>query len=183
MTVVVSPFQSEAGFSSPNFLVNNEGNLVATNIFLSGNINLSGDINLGGDVASERIISNAVIINGISLAINVQDTIELNQEIKRSGLEKLGVLEILNVRGDMIIEDDDSTQVLTIREGVVSIVSREVGNIDNISIGLNTPAEAVFTDIEANDIKINNKPTELFHATRKDYVDTKVAALAIALGA
>jgi hypothetical protein len=37
--------------------------------------------------------------------------------------------------------------------------------------------------IAVNDVTINNIPTELYHATRKDYVDSRISALSIALGA
>ena len=33
-----------------------------------------------------------------------------------------------------------------------------------------------------NDLQINNAPVEVYHATRKDYVDRTITALAIALG-
>jgi hypothetical protein len=184
MTVVRSPLRSESGFVSPNFLVSDQGNLTAFNLSLSGDISLAGDLTTDSNLnVTGNIISNSITINGVSLVVNVDDGIELNKEIKQSGLEKLGVLEILDVRGDVIIEGEDSSEVLTIRDGIVLITSQETGSLDNINIGLTTPAEAAFTEIEVDDVKINNTPTELFHATRKDYVDTTAAALAIALGA
>jgi len=197
MTVIKSPFRSELGFASPNFLVTESGNIVT-----SGNIAIDGDFTTAGDIKSEgsitidgdvevngnlitpnNIVSNAIIVKGISIVDSENNTFKINNQITRSNLKKLGVLEILEVFGDVSIKSEDSSEVLTIINGQVTINSQTTGSLDNINIGLTTPAEAVFTEIEVDDVKINNTPTELFHATRKDYVDTTAAALAIALGA
>lgn len=197
MTVIKSPFRSELGFASPNFLVTESGNIVT-----SGNIAIDGDFTTAGDIKSEgsitidgdvevngnlitpnNVVSNAIIVKGISVVDSVNNTFEFNEEITRSNLEKLGVLEVLDVIGNVNIKDSTNFDVITIANGIVNVVSKTTGNLDNINIGLTTPAEAVFTEIEVDDVKINNTPTELFHATRKDYVDTTATALAIALGA
>lgn len=79
-------------------------------------------------------------------------------------------------------------------------VSSSVGSINNMSIGLTTPADAKFLDaeidtatvstsltvtgtIEVEDLQINNLPTEVYHATRRDYVDNRISAFSIAFGA
>ena len=100
--------------------------------------------------------------------------------------------------------------------GISSITSSgtaattSVGSINNMSIGLSTPAKAKFTEVTVdtldvdvldvnsltintdiavtgtatfNDVVLNNAPTLSTHAVRKDYVDTATAALSIALGA
>jgi hypothetical protein len=195
MTVLKSPLRSDSGFASPNFLVNNDGDVNAVNIVSNGNItvegnlNTLGDISIVGNIISDGnfnvidIVSESITVKGISLIDFQNDTYVLNNNITESNLENVGILKSLNVKGNINIKDSEEFVVVDITDGLVNLVSKSKGNLDNISIGLNTPVEAVFTDIEADDIKINNTPTELFHATRKDYVDTTAAALAIALGA
>jgi hypothetical protein len=71
-----------------------------------------------------------------------------------------------------------------------------VGSINNMSIGLSTPAKAKFTEVTVDtgidvtgditvtgNVLISNEPTLPSHSTRKDYVDNKISALAIVFGA
>lgn len=86
-----------------------------------------------------------------------------------------------------------------------------VGSINNMSIGMSIPAKATFTDVIADtlelnsidvdtlvintslditgditvtgDVLISNEPTLASHSTRKDYVDNRISAFAIAFGA
>jgi hypothetical protein len=125
------------------------------------------------------------------------------------------VLEKLEVDGDVYI-GISSTNFISIDNGTVVINSSEIGSMDNIAIGQNTPSNANFnevnigqigntgqleivgsltvsdtatiatlnsTEIAADNVSINNTPTESYHATRKDYVDSRISALSIALGA
>lgn len=57
------------------------------------------------------------------------------------------------------------------------------GSMNNIDIGLTTPGKGKFTTVTVtNSIKIDTLPTEVYHATRKDYVDQRISAFSIALG-
>jgi hypothetical protein len=86
--------------------------------------------------------------------------------------------------------------------GISSITSSgtaattSVGSINNMSIGLSTPAKAKFTEVTVDtgidvtgditvtgNVLISNEPTLPSHSTRKDYVDNKISALAIVFGA
>lgn len=71
-----------------------------------------------------------------------------------------------------------------------------VGSINNMSIGMSTPAKAKFTEVTVDtgidvtgditvtgNVLISNEPTLPSHSTRKDYVDNKISALAIVFGA
>jgi hypothetical protein len=77
-----------------------------------------------------------------------------------------------------------------------------VGSINNMSIGMSTPAKAKFTDVTVDtgldvtgdttvvgnitvtgNVLISDQPTLASHSTRKDYVDNKISALAIVFGA
>lgn len=57
------------------------------------------------------------------------------------------------------------------------------GSMNNIDVGLTTPAKGKFTEVTVtNFIKVDTLPTEVYHATRKDYVDQRISAFSIALG-
>lgn len=61
---------------------------------------------------------------------------------------------------------------------IINNATITAGTAQDISIIPQTGGEVIF-----NDITINNLPTENKHGTRKDYVDRKIAAFAIAFGA
>jgi hypothetical protein len=67
--------------------------------------------------------------------------------------------------------------------GAVIITSPATGTLNNITIGNATPAAATFTTATANSMILNNLPTTTTSATRKDYVDNRITAFAIAFGA
>jgi len=171
MTVEYSPLKSNYGFSSPGFAVDELGNVNLTNtIVVDGNASVYGTLfvnklQIAGAGASFDIIEND------------DSTLTLSKDIKNSHLRNLGVLERLEVDGDVFI-GISSTNFISIDNGSVVINSSETGNMDNIAIGENTPADATFLDAAAN-----NTPTLASHLTRKDYVDARVTAFSIAFGA
>jgi hypothetical protein len=81
-----------------------------------------------------------------------------------------------------VIENLTVDASLTTNATVVS-ASITTAVIDTAEIAQATISNVSATEITANNININNQPTELFHATRKDYVDNRISALSIALGA
>jgi hypothetical protein len=200
MTVNFSPLRASYGFSSPGFLVSPTGNL-----------SVSGDITVVGSLAADTLI-----VNGISLLESEDSSISLSTAITNSSLTSLGRLARLKVSGDVDITDNLDNINISIVDGTVTVLSTSTGSIDNISIGLTTPSDANFNNVNVgqlgnigqleiigsmtvsntatiasidslaiavNDVTINNIPTELYHATRKDYVDSRISALSIALGA
>ena len=178
MSVNFSPLKSNFGFSSPGFAVSNTGNLQAENLQIQGNATVNGTLYF-------NIISN---INGnddtlqpFSLLDTSDSTISLSPLIKNSSLTGLGVLNRLEVDGDVYI-GIASTNFLTIDNGRVVVNNINLGSIENSTIGLITPAGARFTTATMATATITNTPTLAGHATRKDYVDSRISALSIALG-
>jgi len=171
MTVEYSPLKSNYGFSSPGFAVDQTGNVVLdNNITVDGNAVINGtlfaqSVQFGDNEASFDIVEND------------DSTFTLAKEITNSHLRNLGVLERLEVDGDVYI-GIASTSFITIDNGSVVINSSEIGSIDNIEIGQNTPADAAFTTATAT-----NQPTNIEDLTRKDYVDVRITAFSIAFGA
>jgi hypothetical protein len=67
--------------------------------------------------------------------------------------------------------------------GAVIITSPTTGTLNNMTIGNTTPAAGTFTTTTANSMTLNSLPTTTTSATRKDYVDNRITAFAIAFGA
>lgn len=171
MTVEYSPLKSNYGFSSPGFLVDNTGNVAIDN-----NINIDGDAIIAGTIFAQNLqVGNT----GQTFNIIEDDdsTLTLSSAIKNSHLTNLGILEKLEVDGDVFI-GLASTSFLSIANGQVIINSIEVGTIDNIDIGQTTPGQAAFVTATST-----TQPTSLDHLTRKDYVDARISAFSIAFGA
>ena len=118
------------------------------------------------------------------------------------------MLDNLEVEGDVFIGRSSSTY-LQLDDGTLRLFSLERGGIQNVDIGTDQPGDAKFihVDIGTDDstggrlniignltlesgdatingnIEITNLPTEIDHATRKDYVDNRISAFSIAFGA
>lgn len=171
MTVEYSPLKSNYGFSSPGFAVDELGNVNLTN-----NIIIDNNATVNGTLFAAKIqIAGAGA--PFDIVENDDSTLSLSKDIKNSHLKNLGILERLEVDGDVYI-GIASTNFITVEDGFVIINSLEIGSMDNIAIGQNTPADATFLDAAAN-----NAPTLASHLTRKDYVDARVTAFSIAFGA
>lgn len=214
-TVSYSPLRSEYGFESPGFLVSPTGKITIS----SGEPQVFEDrVNMN----DELYVADQIYIDNIAL-LDLSDPLvnKLGSGITESFLTRLATLQELYVSGNVDIESAAGNKNITIVDGTITVVSTALGTINNMSIGLTTPAAASFrnvevgqvgnnavltvngtasitvsasiptlntteitaTDIEADDVVINNTPVEAFHSTRKDYVDNRITALSIALGA
>jgi hypothetical protein len=175
------PLESKSGFKSPGFLVDEIGNLT-----VNGSIDTLGSFK----------------INGIPIIDPSDSIIGLDPIIERAlGIKELGTLEYLNIDGDFTVSQG-STPYINIVNGRISMFSSsDVGSIDNCDIGLLIPATGNFTSLNvgpgdstgeltvqgqlsvSGNVSIDTLPTEANHVTRKDYVDTRISAFAIAFGA
>jgi len=204
MSVEFTPLKSGSGFASPGFLVS-----------ATGDLTVDQNATVLGTLYAQRISFGSPGSPGFSILENDDSTVSLSSEIRNSSLSSLGVLDRLEVDGDVRF-GLSSTNFLTIDDGRVVINSLLTGSLDNVDIGTVIPGRGVFVDLEvasadssgnlrvagnlevtlaanigtltvdaatADDITINNSPTEVFHATRKDYVDNRISAFAIAFGA
>lgn len=185
MSVNYIPFESKSGFRSPNFSVNEKGDL-----------SIGGQFLLNGDFSTTGIFR----VNGIELLQGVDSTPALGDDILHSSLRTVGVLDFLTVDGNVIVKNGPTNIYFTIVNGQVDIASTGgMGSLDNMTIGLTNPQEAAFTDVAiSGDATISAitgnlpvsgvvssgvQPTAAGHLTRKDYVDRNISAFAIAFGA
>lgn len=193
MTITFSPFKSQTGFASPGFSVDALGQLIATGMNVSGTAifeNLSFSV-------------NGQIFNFLESEDSV---ISLSTDIRNSSLTGVGLLARLAVENDINLAD-----VIIIRDDVLTVNPPEGGSIDNVDIGRTSPKDGFFLSVEvgmddssgllsvkgnlivtgsteldtlvSDDVGVNNQPTQSNHATRKDYVDARISAFAVAFGA
>jgi hypothetical protein len=180
MSVNYIPFESKSGFRSPNFSVNEKGDL-----------SIGGQFLLNGDFSTTGVFR----VNGIELVQGVDSTPALGDDILHSSLRTVGILDYLTVDGNVIVKNGPTNIYFTIVNGQVDIASKGgIGSIDNMTIGLVTPQAAAFTDVSVTGTVTGNlpvtgivssgvAPTSAAHLTRKDYVDKNISAFAIAFGA
>jgi len=176
MSVNYIPFESKSGFRSPNFSVNEKGDL-----------SIGGQFLLNGDFSTTGVFR----VNGIELVQGVDSTPALGDDILHSSLRTVGILDYLTVDGNVIVKNGPTNIYFTIVNGQVDIASKGgIGSIDNMTIGLVTPRAAAFTDVSVTGnlpvtgiVSSGVAPTSAAHLTRKDYVDKNISAFAIAFGA
>ncbi len=191
MSIRYIPFESKSGFRSPNFSVDENGNVVVSSLTVNA------------PTGENEIRADAIYIKGIQLLEGSTDEstlIALGNNITASSLTRVGTLEYLNIDGDLRISQG-STPYFNVVDGHIEMTSfGNVGTIDNVAIGTETRASGFFTTTTTNDlvvedqatlntlsvttnITVTNAPTAVGHVTRKDYVDSRISAFAIAFGA
>ena len=198
MTINYIPLESKSGFKSPGFRVSETGNLT-----VDGSVNFNGPINT----------SQNFTINGIVVIDDTDSVVSLGSGIKNSSLTRLGVLESLQIDGDFTIAQGSSPYFNVVNGHIEIESFAATGRMDNIDIGLQQPADANFKSVNigpgdstgelsvqgdiivtqgiqvggnitaSGNIEITTTPTQNSHATRKDYVDSRATAFAVAFGA
>jgi hypothetical protein len=200
MSINYIPFESKSGFRSPGFSVDELGNVQVRTL------------EVGGPGEESILRADQIYVKNIQLIeadFDESSLVALGSQIIGSSLTRLGTLEFLNIDGDLRIAQG-SSPYFSVVNGHVEIESfAAVGRMDNIEIGLQNPAAGNFTTLNVNqggelnvqgnvivslnltvageistsDIAVTNTPTADNHATRKDYVDSRIAAFSIAFGA
>jgi hypothetical protein len=193
MSIKYVPFESQSGFKSPGFAVDESGNVTVN------------ALEVGGQGQESILRADQIFVKNIQLLeadFDESSLVALGSQIIGSSLTRVGTLEYLNIDGDLTVAQGTSSY-FSIVNGHVEIESfTAVGRIDNIAIGQETPAAGNFTEVSVGEgnltvqgsvnannitangnISISNAPLLNSHATRKDYVDARISAFAIAFGA
>jgi len=198
MSIKYTPLESKSGFRSPGFFVNEVGDLT-----VDGNVLFNQQLNVAPDFT----------VNGILVIDASDSVPSLGSTIRNSNLSRLGILEKLDIDGDFTVAQGSTPYVSIVNGHVEINSVAAVGSINNIDIGLTDPGDGNFKSVNigpgdstgeltvqgnvgvtadivvggdvsvTGDILLNNSPTEINQATRKDYVDSRVTAFAIAFGA
>jgi len=197
MTIQYIPLESKSGFKSPGFYVDETGRVFVNELIIAPENGLS------------VLRADEVYIRGVQLLEGAGDgssLIALGNNILASSLTTLGTQEYLYVDGDISFSQGVN-EYISVVNGLVAIDSiSATGRIDNITVGLTDPAASKFTtttitgsatvqgasvlttvtatSISASgNIEVETLPTLANHVTRKDYVDNRISAFAIAFGA
>jgi len=198
MSIKYLPLESKSGFKSPGFSVSETGDLT-----VEGTVVFDGKLE-----AAENFT-----VGGIQVLDNTTSTVSLGESIVYSSLTRLGTLEFLEVGGDFRVTDGFETLVDISNGQVTIVSTGLVGTLDNVDIGSNIPANGQFNQLIVGsntnlgtlsvngnfvvaqnsqfdgEILVNGNisagtvPTAPSHVTRKDYVDARISAFAIAFGA
>jgi hypothetical protein len=152
-------------------------------LFVQGNVNIQddqGNINI-------NITDGTMIIS--SVAVGFLDNINIGVAAPANGyFNFLSVNNVLTVDdtaffnlslssplADIVTLNSDTGNITTVNSSIgnITTLNSTTGNIDIVNS----------IELSVDDITINNTPVEPFHATRKDYVDNRISAFAIAFGA
>lgn len=148
------------------------------------------ELNVEGDVSLADSLGNVVvsIVGGqltlSSLTVGNIDNVDIGQTTPgEATFNNVAINNTLTVSNAATFVSSLSSPVGNITTvnsttGNVTTVNSTTGNITTVN------ATDVNTDnVTVDDVTINNTPVELYHATRKDYVDNRITAFSIAFGA
>jgi hypothetical protein len=202
MSINYVPLESKSGFKSPGFFVNEVGDLT-----VDGAVLFNSQIN----VASDFAVNGISIIDSTDSIVSLGDQIKHSSLVRLGVLENLSIdgdftvaqgstpyVSIVNghveINSVASVGSIDNVDIGLKDPGDANFRSVNIGPGDstgelsvqgNISVtgNLNGSGDISANDISANDVTIANTPTATNHATRKDYVDSRATAFAVAFGA
>jgi hypothetical protein len=147
-------------------------------------LNVDGDVNIEDGSGNVNISIVSGMIEITSTTVGAIDNIDIGQSTP--GNATFNIVDInstLTVDGTVTLIaalNGPTGNITTVNSttGNITTVNATTGNITTINA-----TELTLDEITVDDITINNTPVELYHATRKDYVDNRITAFSIAFGA
>lgn len=203
MSIAQKPLRSEMGFSSPGFEVDTYGNV---NISGSFKINGSSISSSSGTLPSMYVYSSLTRVGTLSeltvhgnteftngtITVSTTGTVSITSGTTGSlnnvaiGNNVASTGEFTTLTADVgnitsftalsLTTTTASVNNLT-NTGTLSVNPTITGSIDHVNIGYTTPGTGKFTTLTITTTPYNNTD-----ATTKKYVDTRISAMAIALG-
>ena len=141
-------------------------------------LEVSGDV----DIVDNFLNKNISIVNGIvsikSTSVGFIDNIDIGTITPRNANFNTVSIGQSSTPGQLSI-----IGTLISNNATITLLNSTTSNLTTINADTINSNTINVTKIVTDDVTINNTPTELFHATRKDYVDNRITALSIALGA
>lgn len=196
MAVTFNPFVSKSGFKSQGFEVDSQGNLTSNNVlansidasliklngitlFGSGPTNvfeITGDFTVAeGSTPYLSIINGQVIINNRFDSVGKIDNVDIGTITPAAGnFTSVSTPSLEESNSISFVINNNTIGEVNADGSTVPVIDT---NIDNTIIGATTPSTGAFTSVS-----INNQPTAPSSAVRKDYVDNRISAFAIAFG-
>lgn len=158
MTVSYKQFQSEEGFKSTGFLVDEFGNFTIANLNTTSAYKLNGQEVITQTALGNGIVSSRLTSLGTLTGLTTNATADIN----------LGSATAVKLVAPAT-QINSSTLTAT-TTGTIVLSSGTTGSIDNVNIGSTTPANGTFVSLTA---------TSLYVGTQN--VKALSAALAVAL--
>lgn len=193
MSISQKAFYSESGFASPGVIVDTQGN-----------INIVGEFRVNGvaviettDTLKSTILYSSLTTLGTLSALSVNGSVDIaspttgNINNINIGTSTPASGFFTTLEADAVLFDSANIPSFTsanasvsnlvaanlLANGTLTLNPTAVGAMNNVVIGAAIPASGNFTTVT-----ITTPPTLQNHTTTKQYVDTRIAALAIALG-
>lgn len=159
---------------------NNDGTIFGT-ITVLDPVGLFSDITVTNTTPSTGTSSGALIVAG---GAGIADDLYVGGSLNIAGvgiprLDSPTNLE-LNAANKIILQIDNTALGEINSQGLTTTINNSTvvnSTINNTTIGNSTPSSAIFTSA-----KVTTQPTQDTDVTTKNYVDTNITALAIALG-
>lgn len=127
MPVNNKPLVADQGFQSPNFSVDENGNLTCNSLTIVQVIDPVDSAGAGGGTGAGIPIFDNIIVGGVELLHGGDSSISLGDGITSSFLTRLGTLDYLNVSGDVVISEG-SVPFFTIVDGSIAMTNVNRGN-------------------------------------------------------
>lgn len=138
MTVSYKQFQTEDGFKSVGFLVDENGNFSIANLNTTSAYKINGYQVLSQTALGSSVVSSSLTSLGTLTGLNTNATSDINL---------LSDTAINLTAPDVNIS---STTLTATTSGAIILTSGTTGNIDNVDIGSTTPGNGTFNTITAN---------------------------------
>lgn len=159
MTVTYKQLQSEYGFTSPGFLIDENGNFNVASLNATGSLKIDGSVVLTPTTLASSVVNSNLTSVGTLVGLTVDTTSDVS------------VLSdtLINLTAPLVEINSNSLTITP--SGAITLTSGTLGTLDNISIGTDTPATGTFTTLTAT--------TDLYVGTQN--IKALAAALAVAL--
>lgn len=159
MTVTYKQLQSEFGFQSPGFLVDENGNFNVANLNATGALKIDGNVVLTPTGLASSVVNSSLTSVGTLTGLTVDSANDVN----------ITSATAFNLTTPTITLDSSSLSVSA--TGAIIITSGTTGSLDNVDVGNTSPGQGTFTTLTAT--------TDLYVGTQN--IKALAAALAVAL--
>ena len=202
MTIKYIPFESRTGFKSPGFEVTPTGDVIAKSLDVVEDVNINSltvngvqflqiddsTISLG-----DSILNSSLTRVGTLEYLNIEGDLVITQDSSWTVSVVNGKVTVISGPETGVVENVDIGQTtpglgsftdLTASTLAVDGNTTIGGTLDvNDNVSVDGDTTITGTVSVTGNITITNQPTEIYHATRKDYVDKRISAFSIAFGA
>lgn len=139
MGVIQKQLTSTSGFRSPGFSVDGNGGFSIASLNATDSLKINGQDVLTNTTLANSVVNSNLTKVGTLTGLTVNSTTDIG----------LTTLAALNITSNNVSVNSTTISITT--TGAIVLNSGALGSIENITIGLNTPAEAQFTSVVATE--------------------------------